>query len=139
MDATAPGNRRDAPDRSHVAERVRASHRGPAAGSGDRVELTFPNDDRFSSLTRMTGAALASAAGFSVAEIDVLRRALDRAWAILHEAAPADHVMHIGFDAIDHQLRFAGCGAPPTPEADTSAGAVVELELTWRSAAADRS
>jgi len=138
MDATAPGNRRDAHGRSHVAERVRASHRASAADSDDRVELTFPNDDRFSSLTRMTGAAMASAAGFSVAEIDVLRRALDRAWAILHEAAPADHVMHLGFDAIDHQLHFAGRGAPPAPDADTTAGAVVELDLTWRSAAADR-
>lgn len=112
----------------------------PAVGfPGGHVELTVPNTQRFAALTRMTGAALASTAGFNVAEIDRLRGALDAAWSILHSSAPVDSTVRFGFDAEPQSLRLRAASDPgsyATFEPNRGPGGdgieLVHVEIIWR-------
>ncbi len=98
------------------------------------VHLTFPNADRFSMLTRMTGASMAATAGFNVAEIDQLRRALDGIWTALSSSTPPGHSLHLGFDAEPRCLRLS-VRSRPQPVAGGAdrpeSAPAVELDIAW--------
>lgn len=96
-----------------------------------RVELAFPNVDQFSMLARMTGAALAGSAGFSVAEIDRLRHALDAVWAVLHASLAQDDVMHLGFGAAPRSLRLQGGGRSSSGLPLAGDSGPIHLDIVW--------
>ena len=141
MDAPTPRHR--SPSRSDDEGTRALSGRWPSpmspGGPSTHVEVQCPNRDRFALLPRLTGTALASGTGFSMAELDDLRRGLDGIWSVLSASTAPGTVLHFGFDSRDRSLQLEACSRTDlpvtTPTGQPATSLDVHLDVTWEAAA----
>ena len=92
------------------------------AGHSQVVELTFPRGPDLMFLARMTGAAVASRAGFGIDQVEDLRLAIDELCLTVAGDGPGDGSrLRLCFDWSDEAIRVEGV-LEPGPDATAAPG-----------------